>query len=70
MIQFNALLDQIGKEVDWAIQMIALPVTGKIEDKTSHPLHPRLSSKESRVSQNSTNTLPGFIKKLNKLVKK
>lgn len=69
MLQFNRLLNALGREIDWALHLTTLQLSGKY-DKTLNPLYPdpNMSKEQGRGSRNDT-TLDGFINKINKLGK-
>ena len=65
MRQFNNLLYQLGKGLNWDIQLAILPNTGDLKEET-FPLAPSTTRYREDVIE-SQGSLQGFIGRINKL---
>ncbi len=63
MIQFNKLLAELGRSIDWDLQVALLPVSGKFSDKSVYPLYPAPDPEQGKSHLNTTSTLEDFVNK-------
>lgn len=67
MVDFTALIGELGRKLAWDISLAAMPASGKPPEKELHPLSP--STEDSGRASQNTVSLGGFLDKLNTMNK-
>ena len=64
MYQFSSILQQLGKQVNWDLQIAGLPLGGKIDQKY-HPFSPS-GDRQKEIRRKTQGSLSSFVDRFNK----
>ncbi len=65
LFEFNSILTHLGKKTAWNIQLAALPLGGKLDDKL-HPLTPSIPPRPKKQAGGKKQDTSSIVNKINK----